>query len=184
MMAISLERYITVCHPFFKVSHNWSASRYLLPIFLLCISYNIPKFFELQVLQQANIVIPHYNFSFFNLTWNVCWGRKFRSLNMKVWFRKKNLRFLSSITLEPNTNLGLTYSVLPTSLRMNKTYIHCYILWSNLIFNGKSFLFLIKWVFTMILFSRSDSFHNTDISQHFCLQKTEIVAGCRSEKTE
>ena len=92
MMAISLERYITVCHPFFKVSHNWSASRYLLPIFLLCISYNIPKFFELQVLQQANIVIPHYNFSFFNLTWNVCWGRKFRSLNMKVCF-KKNLLF-------------------------------------------------------------------------------------------
>ena len=64
MMAISVERYITVCHPFFKLSHNWPASRYFLPILLLCISYNIPKFFELQVLQQ----ILWYTFQYYYST--------------------------------------------------------------------------------------------------------------------
>ena len=25
MMAVAIERYITVCHPFFKITHNWGA---------------------------------------------------------------------------------------------------------------------------------------------------------------
>ena len=29
MMAVAIERYITVCHPFFKITHNWGAHKWV-----------------------------------------------------------------------------------------------------------------------------------------------------------
>ena len=48
-MAIAIERYITVCHPFFKISHHWSARRYILPIIAFSLLYNLPKYGEFRV---------------------------------------------------------------------------------------------------------------------------------------
>jgi hypothetical protein len=50
-MAIAIERYFTVCHPFFKLSHNWSVKRYIIPIVVLSLAYNLPKLWELEVVQ-------------------------------------------------------------------------------------------------------------------------------------
>ena len=46
-LAITVERYLIVCHPFYTVSHKWSAWRYILPIVTFSLVYNLPKFFEL-----------------------------------------------------------------------------------------------------------------------------------------
>ena len=63
-VAISIERYTTVVHPFFKVNsgyhsgpsscpsyvqlyHSWSSCNYILPVATFSIIYNIPKFLEL-----------------------------------------------------------------------------------------------------------------------------------------
>ncbi len=46
-MAVTVERYFTVCHPFYRVSHSWSAKMYIVPIVSFAVVYNIPKFFEL-----------------------------------------------------------------------------------------------------------------------------------------
>ena len=67
-IAIAIERYTTVCHPFFKanicilsrenqintqqVSHRWTAGMYILPIVTFAIVYNSPKFFELTVITE------------------------------------------------------------------------------------------------------------------------------------
>lgn len=51
-LAIAIERYTTVCHPFFKVSHRWTARMYILPIATFAIIYNSPKFFELTVITE------------------------------------------------------------------------------------------------------------------------------------
>ncbi|XP_023331763.1 FMRFamide receptor isoform X2 [Eurytemora carolleeae] len=48
---MSLERYITVCHPFFKIAHKWPAWYYLLPIGTISFLYTLPRYFELRVLQ-------------------------------------------------------------------------------------------------------------------------------------
>ena len=48
-IAISMERYLVVCHPFYALSHRWSAKMYVLPIVVFSFVYNIPKFFEYTV---------------------------------------------------------------------------------------------------------------------------------------
>ena len=48
-MAITIERYVTVCHPFYRVSHSWPTKRLVLFLVVFAILYNIPTFFELKV---------------------------------------------------------------------------------------------------------------------------------------
>ena len=50
-MAIALERYLTVCHPFYRVVHNWSAWVYIVPIAVTSLLYNLPKasFFNIRI---------------------------------------------------------------------------------------------------------------------------------------
>ena len=52
-MAISVERYLVVCHPFLTLSRRWSSKLYILPIIAFSILYNIPRFFELKVEKVA-----------------------------------------------------------------------------------------------------------------------------------
>ena len=47
-MAITVERYVTVCHPFYRVSHSWPTKRFVLFLVVFAILYNIPTFFELE----------------------------------------------------------------------------------------------------------------------------------------
>ena len=55
-LAITIERYLIVCHPFYTVSHTWSAKRYIIPILAWSLLYNSPKFFELHTTYDENSV--------------------------------------------------------------------------------------------------------------------------------
>ena len=59
--AISIERYLIVCRPFWTVSNNWSSKRYIIPILIISCVYNVPRFFELttgvRCQQDNNILI-------------------------------------------------------------------------------------------------------------------------------
>ena len=55
-MAIALERYLIACQPFYVISHKWSSQRYIIPVVLLSIIYNLPKFFEIKT---ATILTPN-----------------------------------------------------------------------------------------------------------------------------
>merc|ERR1719206_32498 len=56
-VAISIERHTTVVHPFFKLSHSWSSSIYIIPTVIFSIVYNIPKFMELTTEVRTKTVI-------------------------------------------------------------------------------------------------------------------------------
>ena len=47
-MAIALERYLIACKPFYVISHKWSSKRYIIPVVLFSVIYNLPKFFEIK----------------------------------------------------------------------------------------------------------------------------------------
>ena len=47
-LAISVERYMVVCKPFYISRKDWRSNRYRLPILIFSILFNIPKMFELR----------------------------------------------------------------------------------------------------------------------------------------
>ena len=59
-------------------------------------------------------------------------------------------------------------------MRMNKTYILGYIMWSNLIFNGRYYLYNSRFLYLLF---RLDSFYDIDIPQYLSIQTIEKNAG-------
>ena len=46
-VAVSIERYLTICRPLYHRAHSWTAPFYFVPILAFSVLYNFPKFFEL-----------------------------------------------------------------------------------------------------------------------------------------
>jgi hypothetical protein len=57
-VAISLERYLTVCHPFYIAGNKWSAKRYIIPILIFSLLYNTSRFFEMRT-KSIDLRIQH-----------------------------------------------------------------------------------------------------------------------------
>ena len=53
-LAINIERYLIVCHPFYTFSRQWSFKTYMLIISNFCVIYNLPRWFELKTVQCQN----------------------------------------------------------------------------------------------------------------------------------
>jgi len=68
-VAISIERYTTVVHPFFKIAHNWSSAYYVIPTTIFAILYNIPRFLELEAHEYV-VACPENEFIINNCTEN------------------------------------------------------------------------------------------------------------------
>ena len=128
-LAITVERYMIVCHPFYVVSHKWSSKMYVLPIAIFSVLYNVPKFFELYalpcILQKpiniTNLKESNYEeleiVSLSNVSSSCFYNSVFETANDRAWKMNK-------------------YFILPTSLRLNTSYVSVYAIWMNLIFMG------------------------------------------------
>jgi len=114
-LAIAVERYTTVCHPFFKISRTWRARLYIIPILTFSCIYNLPKFFELQVTRTA--------------------------LARNVSNVEGNTTDVALATEEAGGNASEAESVLiekisATSLRLDPLYIQVYLIYLNLFIHG------------------------------------------------
>ena len=140
MAAVTIERYLTVCHPFYMVSRTTSAGPTCLVIVIFSILYNIPKFFEMSAVHN----LCHLNQTEFQdirtikITSEIC-ESSFR--NQKRWndfpfnYTSKNDMEISEEDVNASISLN-TYSIQPSNLRFNLVYVQVYTVYSNLIING------------------------------------------------
>ncbi len=126
-MAITVERYLTVCHPFYKLSHEWPAKYYVIPIFSFSFLYNIPKFFELKTGYPDSVAN--------NATTN----------ETSIMDHINNTSTISYMEAVDDVNVyneteefvnPYDYGILPTELRLNTHYYNIYCMWMNFILMG------------------------------------------------
>ena len=140
--AISLERYFTVCHPFYIKQKNWSAKRYILPIFIFSLCYNTPRFFEMRTKINEVKIVNYRNKTFQPETDHLILKNgtaieKYEMLNPKPFetFMMKSNE--SSI----NKNKAFleekfVYRLELTNLRNSTIYYSAYTIGLNFFFNG------------------------------------------------
>ena len=180
-MAISMERYLTVCHPFYTASTKWSAKRYIIPILFISVIYNFTRFFELStVYSEAHSQNEGETFDFENVA----------SLR-NVSFIKLRKQFLASAK---NLSLGnlqygqlektpFSYSIDGTALRKNKYYYSSTLI-LNLIFMAVG-PFMVIFVLASLTLRRLTDISKREniISSHNRLQSIHIETYPELSKT-
>ena len=62
-IAITVERFLAIRHPFFIQKHNVKARVFIIPIFIYCFVYNSPRFFEYEIKYQGCYDLGNGSFS-------------------------------------------------------------------------------------------------------------------------
>ena len=146
-VSVSLERYMTVCHPFLVAEKKWSAKWHIIPIIVFSIIYNAPHFFEFRTtygpVKNATSTLKS-NHSFMNIGLN----NQTEDASMITLNNTIISDFVPNLeTLAQNITRNLSlkdfdkeekfeYQVELTELRKNKFYYTIYIIGLNLVFNG------------------------------------------------
>ena len=136
--AITIERYLTVCHPFYMVSRHWNARFLCLGIMLFSISYNIPKFFEISTSYESCYLNKTYEKDTKTITCSS------ESCEAEFYDRDgieeilSTTRSIYNVTEIPFSEESSTYlySIKPSSMRLNSVYVQVYAVYLNFLVNG------------------------------------------------
>ena len=131
-IAISLERYLIVCHPFYVVSHEWSFKKYILPIITFSFVYNIPRFFELktEVKEIEKLSAGNYSESMDNK--NSLIDENINKMRNTLAPSNSFLNHSESIT----QHISYNYNIVPTEMRTDTYYYSIYYIWTNFLVMG------------------------------------------------
>jgi len=121
-LSITLERYTTVCHPFFKYQYKWTAKYYLAPIMMFTLLYNIPKFFELKV-GILDEEYERYNSTLFQNVWKSVYNKTLQRIDIE------------QIILHVSPTSG-DLEITPTVLRVHPLYVKIYLTYFNIFVHG------------------------------------------------
>jgi hypothetical protein len=181
-MAISIERYLTVCHPFYTASKNWSSKRYIIPIVLFSIIYNLPRFFELRWEFDYGMV-EHTTEAAMNLssapTWQLEEVDSDHNTEVATNF-SSNPNFLdNNLNTDVIEEPSFTYGIALTKLRRDK-YYYCSILILNITFMGIGpfmLLFLLNGLTLrkLIVYSRQDNMISPPHLQNFYIARDSTL---------
>ena len=176
-MAITLERYLAVCKPFYRITREWSSRIFIIPILLISVIYNLPQFFEIQTCETRDTYIPDGLTVTLNRT-NYCPGSIFQdaSIESKTGTMPQNKTLLESEL--PN---ALLHSIMQnktmrtrqmyvnfTNLRLDKGY-NLYKTCSNFLINAAVpfiFIFILNAKILQGLKNRYIQTPVTDICDH------------------
>lgn len=123
-IAITIERFLSIRLPFFIQKHNIKARLFILPVMLFAILYNLPRFFEYQIVYQGCIPFPN------------------GTLSSLEYDQSQNLTCSHSYILdysemrETQLYISVTYNfVFPNQLIFNESFLQLYVNSMSLIFN-------------------------------------------------
>ena len=145
-LSISLERYLTVCYPFYVAGKRWSSKRYIVPIVLFSLLYNLTRFLELQTSCNSFQTIsqsPNET----NFKGNISGVVKENKTQTISYTDNKVCNYLNApvndTNFETNANINWTINAMKYNctvefnlLRKNKYYYSIYIIGLNFVFNG------------------------------------------------
>ena len=145
--AISVERYLAVCRPFYTATeNNWSAKRYIIPILIFSLIYNVPRFFEMrtQIIEapntrQLNITTINFNEKKEISTVKKLFPGMNTTRNKDLDEASENLGTTSDALLTTDTSLieaNIIYNLELTKLRNNRYYYSIYTIGLNLVLMG------------------------------------------------
>ena len=137
--AISIERYLIVCRPFWTVSNNWSSKRYIIPILIISCVYNVPRFFELTTgvtckLDQNILVNDTCNNK--TIDDNPGNGTSDHTLTFPTEILHDKANFEEAIENATRSCEQMIYHIKVTEMRQNKYYYSFYTIGLNFLFMG------------------------------------------------
>ena len=145
--AITFERYLTVCHPFYMVSRKLSAKPISFGIILFAILYNLPRFFEMSTVHNICYYNQSYTTQIRMVTFNseICEHQFYAKLNWSTFpFETISNDESNGYYGHSNSSMSLhTYGIEASDLRFNGAYVQAYTIYSNLLINGLIPFFLV-----------------------------------------
>ncbi|TRY70870.1 hypothetical protein TCAL_02903 [Tigriopus californicus] len=131
-VALTVERYIAVCIPFFRLRHNIKLRMYVLPILIVAPLYNLPRFFEFRTITrvvsscQSNLAS---NSSMSNSDDN-------NGINISDTVNSSHICLSNEPETEGEEEQGeKTIQLIVTTLRKNPHYITIYVNIANMVVN-------------------------------------------------
>ena len=168
---ITIERYLTVCHPFYMVSRSLSARPISVGIIIFAILYNLPKFFEMSTVHN----VCYYNQSYTQETRMVTFNSEiceYQFYSQKQW-RTFPFELASNDDSDTyhdfsNSSMSLhTYGIEASDLRFNSVYVQAYTVYSNLFINAviPFFLVIIFNVLIVVELKKTDLTSSPEVSR-------------------
>ena len=140
-MVITIERYLTVCHPFYMFSRNWHSRPIVIGIIIFAVAYNIPKFLEISTKYEYCTFTKTFSeeLNVFKFSSEPC-EVEIRSripISETRYSKDRNDTLIDDQNFDKNQTLTVElYTIQASEMRLNSLYVQIYAVYLNFFING------------------------------------------------